>query len=129
MIRSRDQEEAAANFLDSLEDDEIFATSLGQTQGKRSQLDSDLSYDDFLIARYSGSLRSAADQLKIAGERELGEIGLHISVDSAAVVASVAAILVVEVVIDKHEQRISRKRVALGVVGRDRCFRSYPGIK
>ena len=99
VIRSRNQEHAAAKILDEQVDDHIFASNLGQSAGKCTQLNSDLDYADSLISRYSGVLRSATDQLQIAGERELGEIAHHISVDSAAVVASVAAILVIELVV------------------------------
>lgn len=97
--RSRDQEKAATDFLDNVRNDEIFNRDLGHIQGKLNQLNSDIDYANLVIERNSVAMRAAADQLRIAGEREIGEIARHISVDSAAVVASVAAILVIELAV------------------------------
>ena len=108
VARSRSQEDAAAKFLDSCPEEEIFGTNLGHIHGICNQLDSDLDYADSLIERHTTSLRSATDQLRIAGERVLGEIAHHISIDSAAVVASVAAILIVELVVKPSLEPASR---------------------
>ena len=110
--RSREQEQAAAKFLDSCGEEEIFSTNLGQFQGKWNQLDSDLDYANSVVDRYASALQSATDQLWIAGERELGEIAHHISVDSAAVVASVAAILIVELVVKPNSEHGSPSPLA-----------------
>jgi hypothetical protein len=103
VIQSRNQEQAAANFLDALKEEEIFRTYLGQLQGKWNQIDTDLEYAEVTSENYTASLRSVTDQLWIAGQREVAEIAHHISVDSAAVVASVAAILILELVVKKYE--------------------------
>ena len=99
IARSLHQEQAASEILGSLQDDEIFGSCLGKLQGFCQQLDSDIDYADSLVERHAATLQSAGEQLRISGERELGEIAHHLSIDSAAVVASVAAIIAVETVL------------------------------
>lgn len=108
--RSLHQELAASEALVSSPQDEIFGSRLGRLQGFSKQLDSDIDYADSLIERHGATLQSAGEQLRISGERELGEMAHHLSIDSAAVVASVAAIIAVETVLkpslDEHKQEI-----------------------
>jgi hypothetical protein len=93
------QEQVAADLLASSQQDEIFGSYLGKLQGFCQQLDSDIDYADSLVERHAATLHSAGEQLRISGERELGEIAHHLSIDSAAVVASVIAVIAVETVL------------------------------
>lgn len=101
--RSMNQEQAASDFFATLPEDEIFGSDIGNFHGFFEQLNSDVDYADSLIERHSALLRSASEQLRIAGERELGEMAHHLSVDSAAVVASIAAVVAVEIVLKRLE--------------------------
>jgi hypothetical protein len=105
IARSLHQEQAASEILGSLQQDEIFGSCLGRLQGFSQQLDSDIDYADSLVERHAATLQSAGEQLRISGERELGEIAHHLSIDSAAVVASVAAIIAVETVLKPSLER------------------------
>ena len=96
VINSIDQETAASTVRANWHRDEIFGREVGRVQGMCRQLDSDIDYAASRAERLAGSLRSVSDQLQIAGQRELGEIAHHLSINSAAVVASVVAVIVVE---------------------------------
>jgi hypothetical protein len=100
--QSRDRERAAGEVLDSLTDDGIFATDLGLITQKYQQISTDLGYAESVADRHTLALRSATDQLRIAGEREIAEMARHMAVDSAAVVASVAALVVIELAVKPH---------------------------
>jgi hypothetical protein len=121
VARSVDQEGAAARFLAKSHRDEIFVPETSGFQGLCIQLDSEIDYGTALAERHMRSLSSARDQLRIAGERELGEIAHHLSIDSAAVVASVVAVLVLEMIvtpsrIDTDVIGIGRWFLALGLI-------------
>lgn len=93
------QRDAALRFLADLrakQQEHIFSTELGRMQNTCDQLDADVEYANLLLERFGASLSSGREQLQIAGERQLGEISHHIAVDTAAVVASLAAIVAVE---------------------------------
>jgi hypothetical protein len=121
VAQSVDQESAAARFLAKSHRDEIFASESSDFQGLCRQLDSEIDYGISLAERYAASLSSARDQLRIAGERELGEIAHHLSIDSAAVVASVIAVIAIEIIIKPAEihtvqEAIGHWSLALAVV-------------
>ena len=120
VARSVDQEGAAARFLAKSHRDEIFANETSGFQGLCRQLDSEIDYGISLTERYAASLGSARDQLRIAGERELGEIAHHLSIDSAAVVASVVAVIATEMILKPSESYIgdpiARWSLALALV-------------
>jgi hypothetical protein len=103
---SIDQGEAAARFLGKLHDDEVYSSAASAFQGLCHQLDTDIEYGSSLIERQAATLSSARDQLRIAGERELGEIAHHLSIDSAAVVASVVAVIATEMILKPSEGSI-----------------------
>jgi len=108
LANSIDQETAAAKFLATCDHDEIFAAELSRFQGIRNQANSDIDYAMSEIERHQASLQSAGEQLRIAGEREIGEAAHHLSVDSAAVVASIAAVIATETIlkpIEEHPER------------------------
>jgi hypothetical protein len=96
VARAQRQDEAAAEFLRNRQEEEIFGGVLGQMQGNCDQLDSDLAYSGALTQRHLTSLRSASEQLQVAGEQQLAEMGHHISIETAAVVATLGAFIVVE---------------------------------
>jgi hypothetical protein len=64
----------------------------------REQLDAELDYSDWVIGRNAAVLESSTQQLQIAGQRELGEMSHHLAIDSAAVVATLFAFVVLEAV-------------------------------
>jgi hypothetical protein len=108
LANSIDQETAAAKFLANCDQDEIFAAELSRFQGIRNQTNSDIDYAMSEIERHQASLQSAGEQLRIAGEREIGEAAHHLSVDSAAVVASITAVIATEMIlkpIEEHPER------------------------
>jgi hypothetical protein len=100
--RSQDRTLAATRALDSLENDEIFSTDLGTIAQRCQQVDTDIGYSESVADRHTLALRSATDQLRIAGEREIAEMARHLAIDSAAVVASVAALVVIELAEKRH---------------------------
>lgn len=96
---SQHQEEAASLFLAAWQQEkkeEIFRSELGRMQGLCDQIDADIEYAELLIERHTASLRSGSEQLRMAGERELSEISRYHALEAAAVVASLAAVLAVE---------------------------------
>ena len=103
VTRSIDQESAAAHVLAGLSVDEIFVVQLSTYAGFCRQLDSDLDYGASFIDRHTFTLKSALDQLQIVGVRELGVMAHHLSVDSAAVVASIVALIATEMVLKSSE--------------------------
>jgi hypothetical protein len=100
--RSQDRTLAAIRALDSLDNDEIFSTDLGTIAQRCQQVDTDIGYSESVADRHTLALRSATDQLRIAGEREIAEMARHLAIDSAAVVASVAALVVIELAEKRH---------------------------
>jgi hypothetical protein len=100
VANSMDRGKAASDILANLQQDEIFAADVGQIQAICQQLESDIDNANSLTERHAALLRASTDQLRIAGERELGQMAHHLSIDSAAVVASIAAVIVVEAVLD-----------------------------
>lgn len=119
VARSIDQEGAAARLLARTHPEEIFAREASTFQGLCQQLESDIDYGNSLTKRHAATLGSARDQLRIAGERELGEIAHHLSIDSAAVVASVVAVIVTEMVLKAEGaigEPIARWSLALALV-------------
>ena len=121
MARTERQEEAAATFLRRWPEGEIFGSALGRMHGVCEQLDSDIDYANAIMERHAASLRSGSEQLQIAGQRQLGEMGHHIAIETAAVVASVAALIVVEL-LKAHQTLENRPALAtnmifLGVTG------------
>ena len=96
---SPDWEDAARAFLSSLGRDGIFLPEIGRIQAVLEQLDSDIDYGETVCEAHTSSLRAVSDQLRIAGERHLGEMAHHLSIDSAAVVASISALIAVEIVL------------------------------
>jgi hypothetical protein len=99
MERSADWEQAALAFLSSLREDGIFLPEIGRIQAMFQQLDSDIDYSESVCEAHTASLHAVSDQLRIAGERHLGEMAHHLSIDSAAVVASIFAVIAVEIVL------------------------------
>ena len=96
---SASHEEAAREFLEKWQrshGDGIFLPELGRMEAQSGQLDIDSDYAGRAIARHSASLRSGGEQLEIAGQRELGQIAAHGTIQAAAVAASVAALLATE---------------------------------
>jgi hypothetical protein len=117
--RSIEQDNAAARFLADWSEDEIFARELSRLQGFCRQIDSDIDYATSLIERHRAFLSHSSEQLRIAGERELGEIAHHLSIDSAAVVASLVGLIVMETVKPQEaqaESAIARWSLALGLI-------------
>ena len=104
LANSIDQETAAAKFLANYDHEEIFAAELSRFQGIRNQANSDIDYAMSEIERHQASLQSAGEQLRIAGEREIGEAAHHLSVDSAAVVASITAVIATEMILKPIEE-------------------------
>jgi hypothetical protein len=99
ILASFDQENAAREFWQNVHEDGIVGPDVGRIEGMCRQIDADIDYAETLIERLGASLHSASDQLQIAGQRELGEMAHHLSVDSAAVVASIVAIITVEAIL------------------------------
>lgn len=97
--RSVDWEKTALVFLSNLKDDRIFLPQIGRIQAIFEQLDSEIDYAESVCEAHTASLRAVSDQLRIAGERQLGEMAHHLSIDSAAVVASIFAVIAVETVL------------------------------
>ncbi len=120
IARSTDQEGAAANFLTKVKHEELIASEVGRFQGLSLQWDDDIQYAISLADRHSHSLRAATDNLQIAGEREIGEMAHHLSVDSAAVVASIVAVIATEMILkplESHGQEaIGRWSLTLALV-------------
>lgn len=96
VMKSIDRETAASAVLSSWGGDEIFGTEAGRVNAMSSQLESDIDYSTSLAERHYRALGAVRDQLQIAGQRDLGEMVHHLSIDSAAVVASVVAVIVVD---------------------------------
>ena len=111
VARSVDQEATAARWLAKSQRDEIFGREMGGFQLLSRELDSTIDYASSVIERRALSVRSASDQLRIAGERELGEIAHHLSIDSAAVVASLVAVITTEMIIKPAEIRTAEEAV------------------
>jgi hypothetical protein len=99
LANSLDQETAAVKFLGTLDHDDLLAAEISRFQGIRNQANSDIDYAVSEVERYDAALHSAGEQLRIAGERELGEVAHHLAIDSAAVVASIAAVIATEMVL------------------------------
>lgn len=119
VARSVDQEPAAARFLAGSHRDQIFARETSSFQGLCQQLGSDVEFGNSVTERHAATLRSARDQLQIAGQRELGEIAHHLSIDSAAIVASVVAVVVTEMILKPESSvggPIARWSFALALV-------------
>ena len=121
VARSVDQEAAAARWLANSRRDEILGREMGGFQFLSRELDSSIDYGSSIIERRAMSVQSASNQLRIAGERELGEIAHHLSIDSAAVVASLVAVIATEMIIrpaEIHtpEEAIGRWSLALALV-------------
>jgi hypothetical protein len=93
VAQSIDPSKAAFDILANSQQDHIFAPYVGWIQRIWQQLESDIDYADPLTERHAAWMKAATDQLQIAGERELGEMAHHLSIDSAAVVASIAAVI------------------------------------
>jgi hypothetical protein len=102
LVRSREREKTALKILDGLTNDEVFGHDLGNIGHSYQQLDTDIGYADSVAERHDLSLRSGTDQLRIAGEKEIAEIARHMSIDSAAVVATLAAVVAIELVVRDH---------------------------
>jgi hypothetical protein len=116
VARSIDQENVAAQVIVGLQQDHVFAPDIGHFQYMCRQLDADIDYGEAKVERLSASLRAASDQLQIAGQRELGEMAHHLSIDSAAVVASIAAIIGTELFIKGQElQNVPAHRILLSI--------------
>jgi hypothetical protein len=105
VAQSPDQEGAAAQVIATMQQDQIFGPELGRMQFYRRQLDSRIDYAETKVEYLSASLRAASDQLQIAGQRNLGEMAHHLSIDSAAVVASVFAVIGTQAVGDAAFQQ------------------------
>jgi hypothetical protein len=114
MKRTIDQERAAVTILELSNDktdnddekrneDDIFLRDLRNIVYDSRQLDADIDYAEVFADRMTASQRAAGDLLQIAGQHELGEIGHHLSIDSAAVVASVLAVIVVEAILKESK--------------------------
>jgi hypothetical protein len=119
VARSIDQEAAAASFLAGSHHDEIVSPEASSYQGLCRQLDSEIDYSNALAEQHEATLRSARDRLQISGQRELGEMAHHLSVDSAAVVASVVALIATEMVLKPERNtgdQIERWSLALALV-------------
>lgn len=101
--------------------EEIFGAELGQMQILRDQLDADTRYAELLIGRQTASLASGGERLRIAEHREIAEIGEYHGVEAAAVVASVAAIVTLELLrLDQtleHEPVLSGNLILFAVTG------------
>lgn len=102
-VTTSDEQEAEARaFLRSWQDqhgERIFRGVLGRMSGVCGQLDGDIDYSERVVDRYMAAIRAGTDQLQIAGQRELGEMSHHLSIDSAAVVASLVAFVAVEALV------------------------------
>jgi hypothetical protein len=120
---SRDRERAATEALDSLDNDGVFACDLGIIAQQCQQVDTDIGYSESVADRHTLALRSATDQLRIAGEREIAEMARHMAVDSAAVVASVAALVIIELAERRHFD------TARAVLGDARFLRSFHSLE
>jgi hypothetical protein len=103
VTRSRERDKTALKMLDRLTTDEVFGHDLGNIGQSYQQLDTDIGYADSVADRHDLALRSGTDQLRIASEREIAEIARHMSIDSAAVVASLAAVVAIELAVRDHE--------------------------
>jgi hypothetical protein len=99
---SPDWEDATRAFFSSLGRDGIFLSEMGRIQAVLEQLDSDIDYGESVCEAHTSSLRAVSDHLRIAGERHLGEMAHHLSIDSAAVVASIFAVIAVEIALRDH---------------------------
>jgi hypothetical protein len=107
--RARDRLLVAGQALDSLEHDQIFNADLGTITQHCQQVDTDIGYSESVADRHTEALRAASDQLRIAGERETAEMARHMAVDSAAVVASIAALVVIELAEKRHHESLENK--------------------
>jgi hypothetical protein len=108
---SVDQETAAARALARVHRDEIFCREISAFHFLSREVDSTIDYASSTSERHALSLRSAGDHLRIAGERELGEIAHHLSIDSAAVVASVVAVIASEIIIRPAETQPAEEAI------------------
>ena len=104
ILGSDSHESAAVRLLTHWKDapdggDENLLTDFGQMREVCDQLSADLEYSDEAIERNRAVLQSSTEQLQIAGQRELGEISHHMSIDSAAVVATLLAFVAVEALV------------------------------
>ncbi len=96
---SDSQEPAAAGFLRGWQQDhtdEIFRGELGRMQAACEQVEADIQYARQLLDRYEAVLHAAGVQLQIAGQREVAAISRSGDVDTGLVVASLAAVVVLE---------------------------------
>jgi hypothetical protein len=107
VARSSNRDGAATEILDACTDDGIFGFDLGIISQYFHQLDTDIEYAQSRIDRHTSSLRSGSDQLRIAGEREIAEIAHHMAVDSAAVIASIGALVVMELAVKPHMEEMA----------------------
>jgi hypothetical protein len=79
--------------------DENLLADFGEMREVCDQLSTDLEYSDEAIERNRAMLQSSTEQLQMAEHHHLKEISHHMSIDSAAVVASLAAFVAVEALV------------------------------
>ena len=106
VARSSDREQRALMFLSNWNSDEIFRKMAGDTKALCEQIKSDIEYESSFAERIAGSLQAIREQLQISGQRELGEIAYHLSIESAALVASIMALIAVEILLKDHERSV-----------------------
>ena len=118
VTKSIDRETAASAALSRWGKDEIFGTEAGRVNAMSSQLESDIDYNTSLAERHYRALEAVRDQLQIAGQRDMGEMVHHLSIDSAAVVASVVAVIVVDLAFrEDHHLGLQECWVLFFIVG------------
>jgi hypothetical protein len=102
-----DPEPTAALSLEGLHEDKIFLTDLRDFGAYCRQLSADIDYGEAFLGRMTASQWAASDLLQIAGLRSLGETAHHVSIDSAAVVASLFAVIGVELILKDNTHNAS----------------------
>jgi len=97
---SQRPEESASAYLDAYTDEVLFSRQIADMQRSRQQIDADLDYLDHDIRRNDLARQTAQLQLQlelqVAGQTELREMASLHSVEAAAVVASLIAIVAAE---------------------------------
>ena len=107
--RSRDRLAASQRFLDDIQSDDIFGADLGTMAQHCQQVETDVGYSQSIAHRCTLALQSATEQLRIAGENEVARMAGHLAVDSAAVVASVAALVIIELAEKRHFDAVAKR--------------------
>lgn len=97
VMNAEDQERAARELLTDLDKDEFFRFEVGRMQKLSDQIRTDLQYAEQQARAAKDAVDASTAQLKIASEREIGDMGADRGIETASIVSSLAALVAVEI--------------------------------